>query len=246
MSCINYAALSVTDRIKTAYDQMMAAGVKKGKAITLLAISQNEVDWIWNQPRASDLYFGPLGCDNCRVVIGWEYGLKEGKRTVREPPSNPQHLAHLVDRGILLPDGSPGSKLSSNLGWARTYWFEYTVATRDAKSLGNFSIGPTMMFLLYQWPGNFGSSWDKLWEFYTANDAGIIANGAKMYDAWGTWPADAPDDKALAVKWLSKQTGAFNQSNGKTAAENYYDGGGPGGYKSFKKGMDLVFSLVGG
>lgn len=253
MPCHNYMANAGSDaNILYAWGQMKAAGIPKSIAVTALAISANETGWVWGMPRGGDdLYFPTFECDDCRQIIGWEFAYNpDGGLSIRHRPQRDADFQWAVQNGILTPSGRPGPKLTDTRTKlaAAAKWFEYAVHSRDVGTLGNFSIGPTQMFLhppasWGHWQSTFGSSWERLWAFYTATDAGYIAETIRKYFGPGPYPGSNPNDDKAAIAWLSaRQTGTGMSGNGKSIAENYWFGA--AGYKNMKANAQRVSALI--
>jgi hypothetical protein len=253
-ACFNYPSVSEDKRIVQAYTDMMAAGVNKYKAQSLIPISMNESTTIWCLPRAAQgLWFPPQGCGNCRQIIGWEYGIKKDANgnnhyVVRHLPTDPTFRSWLQAIGVINADGTPSAKmLNAGREPLAAAWFERAFSMRDVQSLQNFSLGPTQMFLywstLFQGKptGNgYPSTWEDLWSFYTLADAGEVANRLVYMDPGHNpyakeYPAQDPTNEALGTAWLTNQVGNA------TGASAYWNGN---GFRSYSKNLLHVIALT--
>jgi hypothetical protein len=235
---------SQADRRKLALKELTAGGVKANKAISLIAISQTESSYIWNQSRAAPpaLTFELSTCWQCRAVIGWEFALRGNTRILH--PNNKEAVAQkfLIDNKLAAVGASgdllPLAPLLSPNSDGIANWFEWAVKHRRADLLTNWSIGPTQMHLV--WSDLFRpfqkmgptpdrlNTWEELFDFYMAGSAAARGHAIKYLDpgskwnALGTsWPADNPDDKPKIINWLIGQLG--NKAGATQYFTNAYD-----------------------
>jgi len=249
--CTDYTKLaSQDDRIKTAFKELTAAGMPKAKAQSVLAISANESGYLWAMPRPQDLFYKLPPCVQCRQIVGFEPN-REGLVTM---PGDPALLAWMQANKIVSGAGVPGpaittdAKKFTNIG----RWLEAVMNARDSRSLWNFSIGPTQMFMgntglankaaAGKEPPGFPRTWEDIFSQYLNSNAGETVPSLAYLDLKNTtatkYPADAPGDRNNGVRWLQFQVG------NPTTAGLYWDGGGPLHFQSYSKNLNHIINIT--
>jgi len=230
-------------RRQTALKELIAGGVNKHKAMSIIAISATESSFIWNEERSDKLPFAKTVCWQCRAVIGWEYSLFEGKRVLHAANHEKVAAQYLLDNKLAYWGAGqrlyPNAGLNTADGDAMAAWFEWALMNRRSDLLPNWSIGPTQMHLLWSdlylphrksWtPPSNGSrrcwlqTWEELFSFYMLNSAAARAHAITYLDPGKCnmgakiYPSEQPANRNLAIAWLVEQIG------NPTAAATYYD-----------------------
>lgn len=238
--CSDYTKIaSMDDRIKRAFKELTEAGMPAGKARSVIAVSTNESGVLWTMNRPVDLFFKLPPCVLCRQIVGFE---PNGQGLVTMP-ADPNLLRWMQDNKVVSGAGVPGPAITTDKARFTNIarWFEAVVNARDSRSLWNFSIGPTQMFMGNSSVANknvighhiagFPESWEDIWSQYMNSNAGETvpslaylniasdkADGA--HSNARVYPADAPADRNNGIMWLSSQVGNA------AGATDYWDGTG--------------------
>lgn len=242
MTCeTNYRALATeSERIRTALVSMRAAGVGRGKAITMCATARNESDNFWTEPRVLTIpeQYEDIPCWSCRTIVGLEFARIEGGVMFYRPSLRPGSAAYqwLASHGWASDLGSRGIAVTLRMavpgGPEIAAFLEYVMQNRLSGLLDQFSIGPTQMYLAVHFgAGKNFPDWNALFRFYLSNSAGRIANQVTYYSGWT--PGDDPTDRNRGIAWLrANQTGGSD--NG--LATRYWEGT---GYTPFSESLRI-------
>jgi len=217
MSCTNLRDMrfkqgaSNLDMSIAVLEFLQTAGVSRAKAVSLVALSGREVDYIWWEQRdtiATRKIGAPENECLCRQVIGLERERTQVGYQL-STCTDAEAIAFLQAQGMVQAGGPHGCKPAGKAAQpdGAADYFEWCMARKKGKLLDNFSVGPTQMYLRFFFEPAFHpgqvvhcgmfQSFEDIWSFYT-NPGPVPDEGpANLGDL------SAPDQPAILLEHIT-------------------------------------------